>query len=233
MSHLNRMARSTLKGAGLTYEVKGQEDEAGNLFQMFLINPTDFAINPDIRAGVYNTVVKKNGKDAFEFMWDRYRNEANRAEANRALASMGAVEDKELMKEMLSYTIKPYEDGGIRAQDAISGILMIAGNKLGREITWKFIQDSWQPLFDNHGRSAFAFAALLEGVLSTFDSQALYDEAQTFFRGRDVGTGARALERGYAAIKANMEWNKNNLEELSSFLETWKKQRSKRRLLLA
>eukprot|EP00808_Paulinella_micropora_P009432 g1064.t1 len=223
-SHVARLSRGILKSAGVKYEIKEDKAHSVHLFQRFSQDSQSVHVDPNIRPAVFAAGVAQGGESAFDFLWTRYQKSDNSAEHARCLAGMGESHDTKLLHTLLTRCITKMQLGGIRSQDAIRAMLQVAANKHGQLLAWEFLQENWEVIFETHGKSSFSFSNLIEGTLKGFDRPDELAQAKTFFTGKNMGTGKRALERAYERIESNIAWRRRNWQDLVAFLTDFKNQ---------
>eukprot|EP00808_Paulinella_micropora_P007257 g3466.t1 len=227
-SHLKQLSRGALKNAAVTFGIDSEVAEALRLFDKLADPKSSYSVEPDIRLAVYEAGLRCRGELAFRFLWKRAQDESNSAERARILQGLAQSSGADLFPQFLQYTITPPSgpQPGMRTQDSIIALIQASRNKNAQKVFWPFLQENWAAIFRLHGHSS-AFAVLIESALSIFDQPDQLKEAKKFFNGRDMGSGNRALSRGYARIQANIDWKERYWKDLQSFLREHESSSSK------
>jgi glutamyl aminopeptidase len=130
----------------------------------------------------------------------------------------------------------------IRSQDAVSLIVNVALNPVGRSIAWDWLRTNWDTLLDRFG-SSMSFSSLILGVTSHFfTAQQLADgllcllplsidrhscmylpavicAVNSFFSSRtSLGSASRAVQQSQAAIQRNIDWLATNYGPVMQWL---------------
>jgi hypothetical protein len=77
---------------------------------------------------------------------------------------------------------------------------------------------NWPSVYERYGGASFTLSDLLSTVVGQFQTQALLDDAQTFFDGKDVGTAKLALKQAYETVQINMFWLNQRMTEFATEL---------------
>ncbi|NXV17294.1 AMPN Aminopeptidase, partial [Cepphus grylle] len=167
-------------------------------------------IPPNLRSSIYCSVVATGGEEAWDFIWDRFREATVVSEADKLRTALSCSREPWILNRYLQYTLDPKK---IRKQDATATINSIASNVVGQPLAWDFIRGNWKTLFSQYGGGSFSFSRLILSVTQRFSTEFELQQLQQFKEdNQDVGfgSGTRALEQALERTRANINWVKEN-----------------------
>ena len=126
-------------------------------------------VPPNLRSAVFASVVRHNGM--YTTMRDIYMVAVEPGLRLSALSALAASFDPAELASTLEFAIS----GDVRAQDAVSLVVAVGSNPIGRSLAWAFVKANWAVFDARYGAGGFAISALVEGVtagLSTAAAQA-------------------------------------------------------------
>ena len=106
----------------------------------------------------------------------------------------------------------------VRSQDVRSVIGSIAQNPAGSQIAWRFVQMHWNQLLEQFGAGSFTMGSIIESVISHFSNEFDYDSVKTFFTGKRVGSGKRALDQSMEKILININWRQTTEAQIAHWI---------------
>ena len=62
--------------------------------------------------------------------------------------------------------------------------------------------------------------SIIESVISHFSNEFDYESVKTFFTGKRVGSGKRALDQSMEQILVNIHWRKNAESQIRHWIES-------------
>ncbi|XP_047902278.2 aminopeptidase N [Anser cygnoides] len=203
-----------------SYGVPECQELATSLFKEWQNNSTNNPITPNLRSAIYCSAVATGGQEAWDFMWDRFREATIVSEADKIRTALACSTETWILQRYLQYTIDPTK---IRKQDATSTINSIASNVVGQPLAWDFIRSNWKLLFGQYGGGSFSFSRLILSVTQRFSTEFELQQLEQFKAdNQDVGfgSGTRALEQALERTRTNINWvNENKESVLAWFTE--------------
>ncbi|XP_035168096.1 aminopeptidase N [Oxyura jamaicensis] len=197
-----------------SYGVPECQELATSLFKKWQNNSTVNPITANLRSAIYCSAVATGGQEAWDFMWDRFREATVVSEADKIRTALACSTETWILQRYLQYTIDPTK---IRKQDATSTINSIASNVVGQPLAWDFIRSNWKLLFGQYGGGSFSFSRLILSVTQRFSTEFELQQLEQFKAdNQDVGfgSGTRALEQALERTKTNINWVKENKDSV-------------------
>lgn len=155
-------------------------------------------------------MVATGGEEAWDFIWDRFREATVVSEADKLRTALTCSPHPWILNRYLQYTVDPSK---IRRQDATSTINSIASNVVGQPLAWDFIRGNWRMLFSQYGGGSFSFSRLILAVTQRFSTEYELQQLEQFkAENQDIGfgSGTRALEQALERTRTNINWVKEN-----------------------
>ncbi|XP_010001134.1 PREDICTED: uncharacterized protein LOC104393351 [Chaetura pelagica] len=135
-------------------------------------------------------MVAIGGEEAWDFLWDRFREAAVVSEADKLRTALSCSPQPWILNRYLQYTLDPTK---IRKQDATSTINSIAGNVVGQPLAWDFIRSNWKTIFNQYGGGSFSFSRLILSVTERFSTEFELQQLKQFKEdNQDTGFGSGA-----------------------------------------
>ncbi|XP_055479167.1 LOW QUALITY PROTEIN: aminopeptidase N [Psammomys obesus] len=208
-------AISTACSSGL----KECRDLVSELYSLWMNNPDNNPIHPNLRSTVYCNAIAFGGEEEWDFAWNQFRNATLVNEADKLRAALACSKEVWILNRYLSYALNP---SFIRRQDATSTIISIANNVVGQPLAWDFIRSNWKKLFQDFGGGSFSFANLIQGVTRRFSTESELQQLEQFKTDNmetGFGSGTRALEQALEKTKANIKWVRENKDAVLQWFE--------------
>ncbi|XP_040426085.1 aminopeptidase N [Cygnus olor] len=203
-----------------SYGIPECQELATSLFKQWQNNSAINPITANLRSAIYCSAVATGGQEAWDFMWDRFREATIVSEADKIRTALACSTETWILQRYLQYTIDPTK---IRKQDATSTINSIASNVVGQPLAWDFIRSNWKLLFGQYGGGSFSFSNLILSVTQRFSTEFELQQLEQFKAdNQDVGfgSGTRALEQALERTRTNINWvNENKESVLAWFTE--------------
>ncbi|NWT17755.1 AMPN Aminopeptidase, partial [Vireo altiloquus] len=193
-----------------SYGITECQDLATGYLRRWQENATNNPVPPNLRSAIYCSMVATGGEEAWDFLWDRFREATVVSEADKLRTALSCSPHPWILNRYLQYTLDPTK---IRKQDATSTINSIASNVVGQPLAWDFIRGNWRTLFSQYGGGSFSFSRLILSVTQRFSSEFELQQLEQFKKdNQDIGfgSGTRALEQALERTRANINWVKEN-----------------------
>ncbi|NWW23793.1 AMPN Aminopeptidase, partial [Falcunculus frontatus] len=202
-----------------SYGVTACQALAAGYLRRWKENATINPVPPNLRSAIYCSMVATGGEDAWNFLWDRFREAPVVSEADKLRTALSCSPHPWILNRYLEYTLDPSK---IRKQDATSTINSIASNVVGQPLAWDFIRGNWRTLFSQYGGGSFSFSRLILSVTQRFSSEFELQQLEQFKKdNQDIGfgSGTRALEQALERTRANINWVKENRATVLTWFE--------------
>ncbi|XP_075288117.1 aminopeptidase N [Opisthocomus hoazin] len=193
-----------------SYGITACQDLATGYFQEWQQNITKNPIPPNLRSSIYCSVVATGGEEAWDFIWERFREATVVSEADKLRTALTCSPHPWILNRYLQYTLDPDK---IRKQDATATINSIASNVVGQPLAWDFIRGNWRMLFTQYGGGSFSFSRLISSVTQRFSTEFELQQLEQFKADNEdigFGSGTRALEQALERTRANINWVTQN-----------------------
>ncbi|NXH34073.1 AMPN Aminopeptidase, partial [Myiagra hebetior] len=193
-----------------SYGVTECQNLATGYLQQWQKDVTKNPVPPNLRSAIYCSMVATGGEEAWNFLWDRFREAPVVSEADKLRTALSCSPHPWILSRYLEYTLDPTK---IRKQDATSTINSIASNVVGQSLAWDFIRGNWRTLFNQYGGGSFSFSRLILSVTQRFSSEFELQQLEQFKKdNQDIGfgSGTRALEQALERTRSNIKWVKEN-----------------------
>ncbi len=208
--HSQTFLRSLALGQAGHYGDKDVIKQAQKLFA----NRNKSKIEADIRGVVYSIVAHNGTTKEWELFRKLHNSESLHEEKDRLSRSMAQFQDKALLKKTLNFALSK----DVRDQDAPFIIGSVWNNKLGRDITWRFVKSNWKVLLKKYGEGGHFLGRLLSPLGNHTNTKDAID-AKKFFSKNSAPGAERTLEQSYERIYSNSAWQKSDQKELKTWLK--------------
>ncbi|KAM6409447.1 aminopeptidase N [Rhynochetos jubatus] len=189
-----------------SYGITECQELATTYFLQWQKNVTGNPIPPNLRSSIYCSIVATGGEEAWDFIWDRFKEATVVSEADKLRTALSCSPHPWILNRFLEYTLDPSK---IRKQDATATINSIASNVVGQPLAWDFIRGNWRTIFGQYGGGSFSFSRLILAVTQRFSSEFELQQLEQFKAdNQDIGfgSGTRALEQALERTRANINW---------------------------
>ncbi|CAL1295996.1 unnamed protein product [Larinioides sclopetarius] len=177
-------------------------------------------VPPNLRSVVYCTAVRNGGQEVWDFLWGRYKTAQVASEKDKFMYALACAREPWLLTRYLNWSLT--SDSGIRRQDG-SYVFRSVGAKLyGRDLTFNYIRDKWNVIFQRYGKSFFAISGLLKSVTSSLNTEFELSQLKQFYEKHknNLGTAKRAFEQSIENAEANVRWMDTNYAHIVQWLES-------------
>ncbi|KAL1311069.1 hypothetical protein AAFC00_001278 [Neodothiora populina] len=193
---------------------QGVIDEAKKRFAAYTKDGDKKAIHPSLRLPTFKIAVKESGKEAYEAVKNEYLHGSSVDSKEIALQAMGRVQDKELAKEYLEWSLS----GAVATQDVHSPARAVALNSKVRPVVWEFIKSNWPMLRERLGGNMVVLERYLRMSLNKFASYEVEKDIEAFFGDKDNTGYDRGLAVVGDTIKGSARYRENDLDIIREWL---------------
>ncbi|XP_030559529.1 glutamyl aminopeptidase-like [Drosophila novamexicana] len=217
-NHLGNRLRVSVLGAACALGVEDCLQQAEELFTKWLNEPT--AANrpaPDLRELVYYYGMQQTSSEAsWEQLLELFKAESDASEKSKLMYGLSAVQDSQLLYRFLELAT---DESIVRSQDYFTCVQNIAANPVGQPIVWDYYREQWPQLINRFGLNDRNLGKLITSITSRFASEIKLDEVQEFYtKYPDSGAGASSRQQAVETIKYNINWLKENSDDIASWL---------------
>ncbi|XP_061855431.1 aminopeptidase N [Colius striatus] len=202
-----------------SYGIAECQELANSYSRQWMSNASNNPIPANLRSSIYCTIVALGGEEAWDFIWERFKEATVVSEADKLRTALTCSTIPWILNRYLQYTIDPSK---IRKQDATSTINSIASNVVGQPLAWDFIRSNWRMLFADYGGGSFSFSSLISAVTRRFSTEFELQQLERFKEdNQDIGfgSGTRALEQALEKTSTNINWVNENKEKVLAWFQ--------------
>ncbi|KAM9532604.1 aminopeptidase N isoform 2-T2 [Guaruba guarouba] len=202
-----------------SYGIAECQDLARDYFQQWQQNTSRNPIPPNLRSSIYCSIVAMGGEEAWDFIWDRFKEAPVVSEADKLRTALTCSPLPWILNRYLQYTL---DSSKIRKQDATSTINSIASNVVGQPLAWDFIRGNWRKIFTQYGGGSFSFSRLISSVTQRFSTEFELQQLEQFKAdNQDIGfgSGTRALEQALERTRTNINWVNENQQKVLAWFQ--------------
>ncbi|XP_022221899.2 glutamyl aminopeptidase [Drosophila obscura] len=217
-NHLNNRLRVSILSAACALGLPDCLDQAAQRFNTWLQNPT--AANrpaPDLREIVYHYGMQQSSSESdWQKLFELFVEETDASEKLKLMYGLAGVRDAQLLFTLLELAS---DESIVRSQDYFTCVQNIAGNAVGEPIVWDYYREHWPQLSARFGLTNRNFGRLIAQITKNFASQVKLEELQQFYaKYPESGAGANSRLEAVETIKYNIEWLKQNSNDISDWL---------------
>jgi len=213
--HTERLLRQKILKAAVDAGHTKAVDHAKELFQGLLTGKETIPAN--LQELVYSVGAREEGKEAWDWCWQRYTTTNIPSERRSLLYALGKTKDIFIIKRYLDMTL---DKNLVKGQDVQTVISSLSANPTGTLATWRHIQRHWDTIFQMFHDASFTMGNIIHTVTAHFSSQFDFEQVQSFFTGRDVGAGKLVLKQSLEKMQVNIEFRRRSEEGVISWLDS-------------
>ncbi len=207
---LDAIMRSTILGQLGKYDDEATLDTAWSLFTGYVDDPA--SVHPDIRGVVFNLAAKQGDESTCRAIWELHDRASTEEEKMRLLMSLGRFQETGLLSETLDRSLSDR----VRYHDTIQVIASVAGNRMGRDMAWEFVKESWGELSRRYSDGFFALSRLV-GITAGFTTRDKLADVEGFFAEHPTPSADRAISQSLETIRLNIAWLDHNRADLRAY----------------
>lgn len=153
-------------------------------------------LKPDEAAIILRNIVRRNGMDTWDSLWDRYQKETDIYTKEDILFSLGNSSDPEILDKFLKLILESCQ---IDAQDIVSSLAPIKNTAIGVDYLWAWLRDNWEALATKLEYGSVVHLGIFGASTSGLCTREHYQQLAEFFEGKEdtifKGPLANALEK--------------------------------------
>ncbi len=156
------------------------------------------SVEPNVIDAVVSLCAHTGDAVLYNEFLQHFRAATTPQDEGRFLGSLARFRDAALIDQTLAHTLNP---AAIRTQDAPFTVADLMANEQGVRAAWKFIKENWTRLVELYPESGLV--RMCEAVAG-FDDAELEADVRSFFNGREVKGGAKAMEQALELLRINV-----------------------------
>ncbi|KFP72501.1 Glutamyl aminopeptidase, partial [Acanthisitta chloris] len=192
---------------------RGETGKRENIEVLFLY----FSIAPNLRLTVYRYGMENSGNEtSWDYMFQKYQETSLAQEKEKLLYGLASVKNITLLDRYLKYI---YNTSLIKSQDVFTVLRYISYNTYGKTMAWDWIRLNWQYLIDRFTINDRTFGRIVT-ISQTFNTELQLWQMENFFeKYPNAGAGESPRSQSLEQVKSNIEWLKENKEEIQTWLK--------------
>lgn len=182
-------------------------------FEDFINNQNE--LNPDEAAIILRNIVRRNGMDIWDTLWDRYQKETDIYTKEDILFSLGNSSDPQILDKFLKILL---ESSQIDAQDIVSSLAPIKNTAVGVDYLWAWLRVNWEAVATKLEYGSVVHLGVFRASTSGLCTREHYQQLAEFFEGKEDTTFKSPLANALEKIKGRYLRAQRNRESLIDWL---------------
>lgn len=189
---------------------------ASQQFEQWLQGQT-IAVN--LRLLVYRYGMQNSGNESsWNYMFKTYQETSLAQEKEKLLYGLASVNNITLLDRYLKYI---YNSSLIKSQDVFTVVRYISYNTYGKTMAWDWIRLNWEYLVDRFTINDRTLGRIVT-ISQNFNTDLQLWQMENFFeKYPNAGAGQSPRSQSIEQVKNNIQWLKENKEEIRTWLEDW------------
>uniref|UniRef100_A0A803YM61 Aminopeptidase n=1 Tax=Meleagris gallopavo TaxID=9103 RepID=A0A803YM61_MELGA len=215
-SHLDRLLRASVLDFACSMNDAESLNSASQQFEQWLQGQT-IAVN--LRLLVYRYGMQNSGNESsWNYMFKTYQETLLAQEKEKLLYGLASVMNITLLDRYLKYV---YNSSLIKSQDVFTVVRYISYNTYGKTMAWDWIRLNWEYLVDRFTINDRTLGRIVT-ISQNFNTDLQLWQMENFFeKYPNAGAGESPRSQSIEQVKNNIQWLKENKEEIRVWLETW------------
>lgn len=216
-SHLEIYKRNIVLGTMCGAGESSCLSQASRYFQNWM--EKNQSVPANFRSLVYFYGIRNGGVKEWDFAFEQFQKTTVASERRNILFGLSGTTESWILTRYLEYSI---DSTKIKAQDTSRVIYFIANyNPQGRHLAWQFLKINWNFILKKFGGGFFSIRNVILGVTSGFATEFELQELKKFNENNAAGAGARAQQQAVERVMANVQWRKQNEEDVENWLRDY------------
>lgn len=215
-SHLDRLLRASVLDFACSMNDVESLSNASQQFEQWLQGQT-IAVN--LRLLVYRYGMQNSGNESsWNYMFKTYQETSLAQEKEKLLYGLASVNNITLLDRYLKYI---YNSSLIKSQDVFTVVRYISYNTYGKTMAWDWIRLNWEYLVDRFTINDRTLGRIVT-ISQNFNTDLQLWQMENFFeKYPNAGAGQSPRSQSIEQVKNNIQWLKENKEEIRTWLEDW------------
>ncbi|XP_015717477.1 glutamyl aminopeptidase [Coturnix japonica] len=215
-SHLDRLLRASVLDFACSMNDAESLKNASQQFEQWLQGQT-IAVN--LRLLVYRYGMQNSGNESsWNYMFEKYQETPLAQEKEKLLYGLASVTNITLLDRYLKYV---YNSSLIKSQDVFTVLRYISYNMYGKTMAWDWIRLNWEYLVGRFTINDRNLGRIVT-ISQNFNTDLQLWQMENFFeKYPNAGAGELPRSQSIEQVKNNIQWLKENKEEIQMWLEAW------------
>uniref|UniRef100_U3JVG0 Aminopeptidase n=1 Tax=Ficedula albicollis TaxID=59894 RepID=U3JVG0_FICAL len=212
--HLQKLLRASVLDFSCSMNDPESLRNASELFNRWLQGET---IAANLRLTVYRYGMQNSGNEtSWNYMFEKYQETSLAQEKEKLLYGLASVRNITLLDRYLKYI---YNTSLIKSQDVFTVLRYISYNTYGKTMAWDWIRLNWEYLVDRFTINDRTLGRIVT-ITQTFNTELQLWQMENFFeKYPNAGAGEMPRSQSLEQVKSNIEWLKENKEEIQKWLK--------------
>uniref|UniRef100_A0A8D9EPL0 Aminopeptidase n=1 Tax=Cacopsylla melanoneura TaxID=428564 RepID=A0A8D9EPL0_9HEMI len=204
--------------AGYNFKIPELEEKARAEFAAWKKSPDTYVINPDMEEIAFMLGVQYGTKEDFDFVYERYEKTESISEKESLLGGLADTKDMGLLKQYMEDVYSNHSK--IRMQDMTSAFAWIVENADAFQTAKDFLLNNADKIYTLFGPDNSYFAEMLNYLCLKVNSETEMKEITEFIAKNDkyVKSSKIVIQKCESVMKVNVQWHKDNYQEIVDFL---------------
>ncbi|NXB07559.1 AMPE aminopeptidase, partial [Cnemophilus loriae] len=222
--HLQRLLRASVLDFACSMNDIESLNNASQLFNKWLQGEPEkntevlflyFSIPANLRLLVYRYGMQNSGNEtSWNYMFQKYQETSLAQEKEKLLYGLASVRDITLLDRYMKYIYTSL----IKSQDVFTVLRYISYNTYGKTMAWDWIRLNWEYLVDRFTINDRTLGRIVT-ISQTFNTELQLWQMENFFeKYPNAGAGESPRSQSLEQVKNNIEWLKENKEEIQTWL---------------
>ncbi|CAE7223560.1 unnamed protein product [Rhizoctonia solani] len=208
-----------LRTIAITQSAVSQDEsvihELRSRFDHFRATGDESKIPPDLRRIIYRIAVQHGGEEEYKAIVEKPNSPTSKI---AAMLAMTHTQDKDLIEKTLAYI-----ETGVKDQDVMYYFSGFAANRASRRRAAEFFKQDYDKLARRF-EGNYSFNRLVQYAFDSFSTDKDAQEAEEFFKDKDVSKFNMAYAQTLETIRANAKWLDRSRSDVAGWLSAWQKQ---------
>lgn len=173
------------------------------------------AINPNLRATIFNVVAKLGDEHTFEQLLNIYKNPQSNEEKIAALRSFGRFTKPEILDKVTALLL---QTDIVKQQDIYIPMQGLRAHKLGVEKLWAWLTENWDKVYEILPPGLSMLGSVVTIATSGFTKKEQRDAVEKFFATKNTKGFDQGLARSLDIIASKGNWASRDGQVISEWL---------------
>ncbi|KAI5304921.1 Aminopeptidase 2 mitochondrial [Ascosphaera pollenicola] len=187
---------------------------AKELFERVANGDVD-AVHPNLRAPVFDIVLRNGGEREFEIVLSRFRAAATSAEKNTILRTLGSTSRPDLVKRVLDLSLSEE----VRSQDVYLPLSGLRSHATGIKLRWEWYKENFAEIAKRHPPTLSMFGSIVQVCTGGFTTEEQISEIENFFKDKDTKGYDQTLAQSIDSVRAKARWVSRDRTDVEQWLK--------------
>ncbi|NWY00844.1 AMPE aminopeptidase, partial [Nothoprocta ornata] len=223
-SHLERLLRASVLDFACSVDDTEALSNASFYFEKWIMGqnttkvPLLYSSPPvNLRLLVYRYGMQNSGNEtSWNYMFQKYQETSLAQEKEKLLYGLASVKNITILDRYLKYI---YDTNLIKSQDVFTVLRYISYNSYGKTMAWDWIRLNWEYLVGRFTINDRTLGRIVT-ISQTYNTDLQLWQMENFFeKYPNAGAGETPRKQSIEQVKNNIEWLKENKEDIRAWLE--------------